>query len=248
MLHVVTFYLSWFQYNLHAAFMRRKLGRLGKQFTGTVLDIGAGDQPYRKLFPCDRYIATNTRRHYAGNEESMAAFTDLWIEDASALPLEDASVDHVVCFQVMSVVKDPEQFFHEVYRVLRPGGYFLLTTDFLYPSWSAEDKGRYSAAELKRLSGLSGMGIAAVEGFGGLRSLQYMLRARWIRGYYSRIRSARGLRKMARFLQWMIYLAGLPAESIYARIIFLLEAHIADNTEETFNLLLLAQKPLTKQA
>jgi SAM-dependent methyltransferase len=44
------------------------------------------------------------------------------------LPLEDGSVDVVVNFQVIEHLWDQAQFVAECYRVLRPGGVFLVST------------------------------------------------------------------------------------------------------------------------
>ena len=45
---------------------------------------------------------------------------------AEALPFADDSFDLIFCYDVMEHVADPEQTLRAAYRVLRPGGYFLL--------------------------------------------------------------------------------------------------------------------------
>lgn len=47
---------------------------------------------------------------------------------AAALPLEDASVDVVVCFETIEHITDHEGFLAEVARVLRQGGILLIST------------------------------------------------------------------------------------------------------------------------
>jgi|GEM_PF-237945 len=245
MLGAIEKYISFFRFDLHGAYMRKRLPPLAEGIRGKLLDVGAGDQPYRDIFPVETYIATNTRRHYKANSE-IEKFTDLWIDDASELPLPDADVDSVVCFQVLSVVQSPEKFFTEAHRVLKPGGKLLLTTDLLYPSWSEEDKARYSAGELKRMAGAAGFAVKEIQGFGGIRSLQYMLHMRWVMGYYERVRKVKGMRKTARALQWAIWLAQLPLLYVKGWWAFLLEKNVSDNLAETFNLLLSAEKPAEK--
>ena len=48
--------------------------------------------------------------------------------DALALPLPDASIDVVVCFETIEHLIDPERFMSEVRRVLRSGGCFVVST------------------------------------------------------------------------------------------------------------------------
>jgi ubiquinone/menaquinone biosynthesis C-methylase UbiE len=50
----------------------------------------------------------------------------LAVADGHALPLVDASVDSVVCFSVLYIMRDPEGALAEIARVLRPGGIAVL--------------------------------------------------------------------------------------------------------------------------
>lgn len=242
MLNLIEQYISLFRFNMQKAYMNKRLKSIQNDFSGTILDIGAGNQPYRSFFKCDTYIATNTRRHYS-NDSEIEKYTDVWIEDASSLPFEDNTMEGILCFQVLSVVKDPQKFFDEATRILKPKGKLILTTDWLYPSWSNEDKARYSNIELKAMAEKAGLIIHKIEGFGGLRSLQYMLHIRWVAAYPERIKSASGLKKILRIFQWIYYLKTLPFYSIKGWWAFQLEKNTADNLSETFNLLLLAEKP-----
>lgn len=243
MLNLIEQYISLFRFNMQKAYMNKRLKSIQNDFSGTILDIGAGDQPYRNLFAhVTSYIATNTKRHY--NEiQKIEKYTDVWIEDASSLPFEDNSMEGILCFQVLSVVKDPQKFFNETTRILKPKGKLILTTDWLYPSWSNEDKARYSSIELKAMAEKAGLIIHKIEGFGGIRSLQYMLHIRWVSAYPERIRSVSGLKKITRIFQWIYYLKTLPFYSIKGWWAFQLEKNVTDNLSETFNLLLLAEKP-----
>ena len=113
--------------------MQFRLKPFATQIKGKILDIGAGTQPYRKLFQVDKYIATNTKRHY-DDPTNFEKYTDVWIEDASTLPFNSNEMDAIICFQVISVIEDPKKFFIEVKRILKPGGKFILTSDWLYPT------------------------------------------------------------------------------------------------------------------
>lgn len=56
---------------------------------------------------------------------------DLILADACALPLPDASQDHVTCVEAMFHFADRARFLAEAARVLRPGG-TLVVTDILF--------------------------------------------------------------------------------------------------------------------
>jgi ubiquinone/menaquinone biosynthesis C-methylase UbiE len=50
------------------------------------------------------------------------------VSKAEALPLEPASVDVYTCFETIEHVENPEQVLKEAKRVVKPGGYFLVST------------------------------------------------------------------------------------------------------------------------
>ena len=55
---------------------------------------------------------------------------------AESLPLEDGSVDEVVCSLVLCTVEDPDTVVSEIRRVLRPGGRFRFVEHVAAPSGS----------------------------------------------------------------------------------------------------------------
>lgn len=222
--------------------MRKKLKNWASEIKGKVLDVGAGNQPYRKYLNVSEYIATNTKRHYQDPSE-VEGLTDVWIDDASQLPFDDNEFDSVVCFQVLSVVKDPELFFQEINRVLKPGGTFLITTDWLYPTWSNEDKARYASSELEVMMMNSGLKPTGMESFGGIRSLIYMQKIRWILGYPGRIKNAKGILKLARIFRFIYYLDTMPLRYFQGLGAFIIERNVNDNLAQSFNLLAVAKKP-----
>jgi ubiquinone/menaquinone biosynthesis C-methylase UbiE len=92
-----------------------------------VLDVGAGSAPYRGLFAHCRYrtqdfaqLRPDQLRH-----GSYAAI-DL-VCDATAIPVEAASFDVVLCTEMLEHVPMPQAVVQELARVLRPGGRLLLT-------------------------------------------------------------------------------------------------------------------------
>ncbi|MFK5857451.1 MAG: methyltransferase domain-containing protein [Bacteroidota bacterium] len=248
MLKWVEKYIQLFEFAIHGKMMREKINRYESYFKGKVIDVGAGDQPYRKLFKsASKYIATNTKKHYKDKLDDVDQYTDVWIEDASTLPFDDNSADGILCFQVLSVIQKPELFFKETDRILIPGGKLLLTTDFLYPTWSKSDKARYSIQQLERFAKEAGLNVLKSESFGGFKSLMFSLISRRGRSYPERIKSASTLfGKFFRSFVFLTYLIFLPIISISGFIIYLVDKKNRDDFDFTFNLLLFAEKPLKK--
>lgn len=106
-------------------FLRREL----KQCRGRLVDVGAGQAPWRELAPDCEYIAVDT--------ETAAVFgmerrPDVVYYDGVRIPIPDESVDHVLSSEVLEHVPDEHVFMAEVARILRPGGTLILTMP-----WSA---------------------------------------------------------------------------------------------------------------
>lgn len=224
--------------------MHCKLKHFSKEIKGKWLDIGAGDQPYKEYFAgADEYLTTNTKRHYTPNElEQLEKTTTYWIEDGKKLPADDNSLDGVACFQVMSVLDKPGEFFKEINRVLKPGGKLLLTTDFLYPAWSKEDRFRHTAFSLKQLSELNGFSVVAIESFGGFDSAIYSQFMRYMRSFPEVWIKRKIIGKVVSACIYLILLMLLPFISLLGIFIFLIEKNNTIDTDFTFNLLLSAVK------
>lgn len=79
-----------------------------------VLNIGAGDHAYREAFTCR--LVTADRQ--PGCDETFVA---------EQIPYDDASVDGVLMMGVFERLDDPMQAMREIRRILRPGGWLLLS-------------------------------------------------------------------------------------------------------------------------
>jgi ubiquinone/menaquinone biosynthesis C-methylase UbiE len=101
-----------------------------------VLDIGCGQGAYKDdtcrirkelrtlMGKCQRVIGIDIDKSATDNpflNEFRLIKSDQW-------PLEDASVDLMVCDYVLEHIKQPEKFLSECKRVLRSGGYFCFRT------------------------------------------------------------------------------------------------------------------------
>jgi SAM-dependent methyltransferase len=95
-----------------------------------VLDVGGRLQPYRALI-ADRvrqYIAVDLRR---------TPLVDV-LARAEQLPVVSDRFDLVICTQMLEYVAQPRSVVDEIYRVLKPGGKFLLSVPSAAPDAGEE--------------------------------------------------------------------------------------------------------------
>ncbi|MCF8297584.1 MAG: class I SAM-dependent methyltransferase [Saprospiraceae bacterium] len=244
-LSLISNYFKIFQFLINIKITRKKIKKHQHLFSGKLLDIGAGDKPYKKLFSsANEYIGTNTKRHYeVNNLLPDDNFTDIWIDDASKLPFDDNSFDGVLCFQVLSVIKKPNDFFNEVSRVLKPGGNLMLTTDFLYPKWSKEDVMRHTDVHLKQMCAENSLDLVSIESFGGFFTMWYSLLIRFVRSYPATLSKRKGFRrKLFGALFFMLMFILTPIIYLKGLIIYLCEKNITDEFDYTMDLFLVARK------
>ena len=90
-----------------------------------VLDIGCGSQPYRP------YFEKENRTYYIGLDLVIQPGNGV-IGLAEPLPFADASIDIVLCTQVLEHVSDPVATLAEIYRVLKDDGTALVSTHGVY--------------------------------------------------------------------------------------------------------------------
>jgi SAM-dependent methyltransferase len=124
-----------------------------------ILDVGAGDAPYRELFSGHDYRTSD----WSGTFYVPEHPTDV-VAPAHDLPLEDDSLDAVVCTQVLEHVPEPSEVLSEFVRVLRPGGRLIISTPLTwYLHETPHDYYRYTSYGLHHLLEKAGFTEIAVE-------------------------------------------------------------------------------------
>jgi SAM-dependent methyltransferase len=107
-----------------------------------LVDVGGRGKPYARFF-VDRVV-----NHYVLDVEPGAS-VDV-VGDARCMPLADASIDVVLCTQVLEHIPDPIAVIGEIRRVLKPGGTLLLSVPSIFPQHgSPGDYWRYMPQGLK---------------------------------------------------------------------------------------------------
>jgi SAM-dependent methyltransferase len=106
----------------------RDLAALLPQVRGTLVDVGAGAQPFRDLLPREvRYIAVDieeAEQHFGYRAPETRYFR------GARLPLTDGEAGTVLCTETLEHVEEPADFLGELRRVLSPGGRLILTVPF----------------------------------------------------------------------------------------------------------------------
>jgi ubiquinone/menaquinone biosynthesis C-methylase UbiE len=126
-------------------YMRPVLDRVGIQPGETVLELGPGPGAFtvdaaRRVGPQGRLIAVDIQPEMIVQVEArvrQAGLSNVETHVASAyeLPLEDASVDRAFLVTVLPEIPDPVRGLREIGRVLKPGGVFSSTEEFLDPDY-----------------------------------------------------------------------------------------------------------------
>ena len=108
--------------------IRRYVSEKTKSWVGLLCDVG-GSRTGRTIFPpsSSNYSCSRIIVNISENDEPDV------IGDANYLPFRDNSFDYVTCTETLEHISHPELTIQEIYRVLKPGGVFLLTMPFMYP-------------------------------------------------------------------------------------------------------------------
>jgi dTDP-4-dehydrorhamnose 3,5-epimerase len=181
----------------------------------SVLDLGAGDAPYRELFAHARYVTSD----WIKSVHPGARAADV-IASADALPLADNSFGLVLCTQVLEHVPEPSAVLHECFRLLAPGGTLALTVPLLWELHELPyDYYRYTEPGVRYLLGNAGFTSVKVnprsDGFTAIAQLLENLS--WAMGDADDGRSAQRIEArgvLAHLAQQLDLLAPLDARRI----------------------------------
>jgi SAM-dependent methyltransferase len=104
--------------------IRRSLRALPLAGVRRALVVGAGDDPYRGIFPnAEVYVRLDLAR--------VPGITDV-AADAAALPFANASFECILVTEVLEYLRKPADFASELRRVLVPRGSAVITVPFIF--------------------------------------------------------------------------------------------------------------------
>jgi ubiquinone/menaquinone biosynthesis C-methylase UbiE len=101
----------------------------------TLLDAGAGESQFKKFCSHLNYIAQDFGQYDGSGEIGLQ--TGAWdnskldiVSDITSIPLPDASVDVIMCTEVLEHIPNPVAALQEFSRLVKPNGYLLITAPF----------------------------------------------------------------------------------------------------------------------
>jgi SAM-dependent methyltransferase len=145
-----------------------------------VLDAGAGNAPYKPLFPHARYESADFEKV----DKEYARST--YVCDLRSIPVEDGRFDFIIFNQVIEHLPDPRAALAELHRVLKSGGRMICTGPLFYEEHEQPfDFYRYTQFGLRHLFGATGFRIDRLD---------------WMEGYFGTV--GYQLQGMARHLPW----------------------------------------------
>jgi SAM-dependent methyltransferase len=130
-----------------------------------VLDAGAGEGFYKRLFAHTHYHATD----FCKIEKAYGQIN--FISVVTALPVKDNHYDAIICTQVLEHLPEPQKAISEMYRVLKPGGRIFFSTPLFFQEHEVPfDFFRYTRYGLARLFESAGFCIEEID---------------WMEGYFA---------------------------------------------------------------
>jgi SAM-dependent methyltransferase len=119
---------------------------------GRLLDVGCGRKPYARLLSCREHIGVDVESSPHPRAEMDRIY------DGQKLPFANDDFDSILCTEVVEHARDPKQLFHEMARVLKPGGHALITVPMLFhhheEPYDFQRLTRYGMENLAREAGL----------------------------------------------------------------------------------------------
>jgi len=126
-------YNTVFNYNwVNVRPMIRTFRNLKGLFRGRVADLGAGASPYYDLIASEAevYIAVDYPSAFLQEEKRSIERVVGLMEQ---IPIANQSIDTVFCTQALYQVKDPTRALQEIARILRTGGYAIISVPHISP-------------------------------------------------------------------------------------------------------------------
>jgi SAM-dependent methyltransferase len=115
-------------YFLHYVSYHRELKKaIQKYASGEVLDIGCGNKPYEKWFEglITKYVGCDIIQSNLNKVDILSP--------ANNIPIENQKFDTIISTQTIEHVEDHQGLINEAFRLLKPGGYFIVSGPLYWP-------------------------------------------------------------------------------------------------------------------
>ena len=127
---------------------------------GLLLDFGCGKKPYQMLFNVYGYVGLEIWRDgQAGSGKTVDVFYD-----GKTLPFLNDSFDSIFTSEVFEHIFNVDHVLSEIHRVMKPGGYILITLPFVWEEHEAPwDFARYTSYAISHILNQSGFDIVVID-------------------------------------------------------------------------------------
>jgi SAM-dependent methyltransferase len=125
------------------------LEKYSEFITDKTLDFGCGSKPYEHIFThSSSYIGIDVE--VSGHDHEKSKIDVLF--DGINIPFPDNTYSSVICSEVLEHIFEPDVVLQQINRVMKPGGYIILTVPFAFPEHEIPyDYSRYSSYGIKYL-------------------------------------------------------------------------------------------------
>ncbi len=107
--------------------VENELKKQAKYLSGTMVDIGCGEKPYKELF--SSYIVEHVGVDHQGTFHDKSNIDRFGT--AYDIPAKDGEFDCVLCTAVLEHLEEPDKAIKEANRVLKRGGVCYLYRAFI---------------------------------------------------------------------------------------------------------------------
>ncbi len=108
-------------------FIDEKIREISKG--GFVLDVGGGERFQKWLNPYKHFFSNSNYKTFDYDESTGADI----VGDIHSIPIEDNSVDGIICSSVLEHIENPIIALSEMKRILKPGGKIFIYVPSIYP-------------------------------------------------------------------------------------------------------------------
>jgi SAM-dependent methyltransferase len=159
-------------YQIYRTLLQEQIKIFGHYMSGHVLDAGSGSYSrYKHMLSCKSIVRMDL---VAGSNVDVVSSVD-------SMPFQDNEFDAVLSTQVFEHLEYPEKAAAEICRVLKPGGYVLVTV----PQWNElheepHDYWRYTRFGIKTLFERNGFSVVDYGQCGGFFSTRAQMTMRYL--------------------------------------------------------------------
>lgn len=147
------FHTTWFSIFFNPYFFVRrglyiKVKSYAHNLNGVFLDFGCGQKPYRNLFECENYIGLDI---FSSGHSHKKSKVDMFY-DGKEIPFDNEYFDSIFSSEVLTHTFNTKDIIQEINRVLKVGGYLLITVPFVwFENEIPYDNNRYTSFGIKYL-------------------------------------------------------------------------------------------------